>query len=55
MYHMEEKMDYYLAHPDEAEAITRNANEYVSQFLDHVAEDWLSFKVIERYLELSTE
>lgn len=52
---MEEKMDYYLAHPDEAEAITRNANEYVSQFLDHVAEDWLSFKVIERYLELSTE
>ncbi len=50
---LEEKIDYYLANPDEAEAIIHTANQYIAQFKDPKVEDWLSLKVLERYFQHS--
>ena len=46
---IEEKMDYYSAHPDEAEAIIAHAHEYVAQFRDKRREDIISLMVLEKY------
>lgn len=48
-----EKMDYYLAHPDEAEQIISNANQWVAQFKQLGQERLLSYLVAERYFNLS--
>jgi hypothetical protein len=50
---VEEKIDYYEHHPDEAEQIIANANAYTRQFFNPEIEDLLSYLVIQRYLELS--
>jgi hypothetical protein len=50
---VEQKIDYYENHPDEAEQIIRNANAYTRQFFNPEIEDLLSYLVIKRYLELS--
>jgi hypothetical protein len=52
---LEEKVEYYIRNPEEAEYIVRNANLYVSQFKDQNAEDWLSLKVLERYFRYSEQ
>ncbi|MFM2486979.1 glycosyl transferase family 90 [Celerinatantimonas yamalensis] len=52
---LEEKMDYYLSHPDEAEQICRNANRYVQQFQNPALENTIAMAVIERYLSLCME
>lgn len=44
-----EKLNYYLQHPHEAQAIISNANKYVSQFMDKQREDLLSLLVLEKY------
>lgn len=44
-----ERVNYYLEHPEEAEQIIRNANEYVAQFIDEEREDLISYLVLERY------
>jgi hypothetical protein len=49
---LEERMDHYLARPDEAEEIIRRANTWVEQFRDPRRELWLSLKVAEKYLSL---
>ena len=49
---VEEKIDYYEKHPDEAEQIIANANAYTLQFLEPATEDLLSLLVIQRYLAL---
>lgn len=46
---LEEKLKYYIAHPEEAEQISRNANEYVKQFKDKRLEDVLSMLVLQKY------
>lgn len=46
---VEEKMDYYIAHPDMARRITENANRYIEQFLDSHREDLISLAVLEKY------
>lgn len=48
---VEEKIDYYERHPEEAEQIIANANAYTRQFQDKDAEDLLAHYVIKRYLE----
>lgn len=48
---VDEKIDYYERHPEEAEQIIANANAYTRQFLDRDAEDLLAHCVIKRYLE----
>ena len=46
---LEERLKYYIAHPDEAKAIARHANEYVAQFKDKKREKLISLLVAEKY------
>lgn len=48
-----EKMDYYLAHPEKAQQIIRNANQWVEQFKDSKQERLLSLLVAKKYFEHS--
>jgi len=52
---LEEKIEYYIDHEDEAENIIQNANLYINQFKDNKSEDWLSLKVLEKYFILSSQ
>lgn len=52
---LEEKINYYIKHPNEAEAIISNAKLYADQFKNLPAEDWISLKVMQKYFELSTQ
>ena len=44
-----EKIQYYLDHPEEAEAIIAHAHEYVAQFLDKRRELLIGRMVADRY------
>lgn len=46
------QMDYYCAHPDEAEAIIRHAHEYVQQFQNRRLEQATEYLTMKRYLGL---
>lgn len=48
-----EKVNHYVAHPDEAEAIIRNAHAYVAQFRDEKREELIQLMVLSRYFETS--
>lgn len=48
---LEERLAYYIAHPEEAERIARNANEWVEQFRNPERENIISLLTLERYLE----
>jgi hypothetical protein len=50
---LDEKIDYYLAHPEEAEEIIQNAQAYVRQFYDEEREDIIALRVLEKYFRLS--
>lgn len=50
---LEERLNYYIAHPDEAEAIIRHAHEYVDQFRDEQREKLIQMLVLKRYLEIT--
>jgi len=50
---LEQKVNYYIEHTQEAEDIISNANQYVQQFKDNKSEDWLNLKVLEKYFNLS--
>jgi hypothetical protein len=50
---LEEKLTYYLDHPDEAEEMIRHANAWVTQFLDPHRERLVSLEVLARYFRLS--
>ena len=49
---LEEKMDYYSAHPEEAQKIIEHAHEYVKQFKDQKREEIISFLVLDKYFKL---
>ncbi|ANP75008.1 lipopolysaccharide A protein [Vibrio crassostreae 9CS106] len=49
----DEKIKYYLNHPEKAEMIIKNAHEYVAQFKDEKLEQLICIKTLERYFELS--
>lgn len=49
----EQKLNYYINHPDEAEAIIDNAHRYVEQFFDKEREELLQLMVMQRYLQTS--
>ena len=49
----EEKLHYYIHHPEEAEEIIRHAHEYVSQFRNEEREELLQLMVMERYFKTS--
>lgn len=44
-----ERLDYYSAHPTEAESIVRHAHEWVNQFCDRRREKLISLLVMRRY------
>ena len=50
---LEEKIEYYSTHIDEALTIVKNANDYVTQFKDKKREDIISLLVLKKYFEKS--
>lgn len=48
---LEERVRYYIDHPDEAQRIIENANAYVRQFWDKEREDLISLLVLQKYFE----
>ena len=46
-----ERIEYYNNHIDEANAIIKNANEYVRQFRNKKQEDLISLLVMKKYFE----
>lgn len=48
-----EKMEYYIAHPEEAESIIKNAHAWVGQFRDQKRERLISLLVAKKYFEKS--
>ena len=50
-----EKMDYYLAHEEEALQIIKNANQYVEQFKDVKQEQLISLLVTQKYFQQSKQ
>lgn len=49
---IEEKINYYISHTEEAEQIVKNANDYVNEFWDYEREDIVSLMVLDRYFSL---
>lgn len=47
---LEEKLQYYIAHPDEAEAIAEASKRWAARFADRRREKIISLLVMERYL-----
>lgn len=48
-----EKLEYYMAHPDESQAIIDHAHEYVAQFRDERMERAIQMMVAQKYFELT--
>ena len=48
---LEERLTYYINHPDEAQAIIDHAHEYVAQFQNRKREDLISLLVLKKYFE----
>ena len=48
---VEERLTYYINHPEEAEAIIRHAHEWVSQFRDTRRETLISLLVLDKYFK----
>jgi len=46
---LEEQLNYYIEHTDQALEIVRNANEYVNQFRNKEREDVISLLVLDKY------
>lgn len=50
---LEERLKYYIAHPEEAEKISKNANEYVAKFQNKKKERVISLMVMKKYFALT--
>lgn len=48
---LEERLHYYIEHPEKAEAIISHAHEYISQFFDPSRERLISLLVLQKYFE----
>ena len=46
---LEERLNYYIEHPDQAKMIIKNAHQHVHQFLNKKLEKLLSLLVLEKY------
>lgn len=51
----QDQLDYYLAHPDEAEKIITNAKKHVAMFKDENFEKIICIKTLEKYFSLCKE
>jgi hypothetical protein len=52
---LEERMNYYIDHPDEAHEIIRNAHKYIEQFRHKQREDLLALLVLEKYFYMTNQ
>lgn len=52
---LEERLNYYIENPEEANQIIKNANEYVSQFFDKEREHLIGLAVMNKYLERTSQ
>lgn len=52
---LEERLNYYIDHPEEAEAIIQHAHEYVAKFQDPKREKLISLLVLKKYLEITNK
>lgn len=50
---LEERLHYYMAHPEEAETIIRHAHEFVEQFKDKKREKLVSLLVLKKYFDIT--
>jgi spore maturation protein CgeB len=50
---LEERLTYYIEHPDEAEAIIQHAHDYISQFRDEKREKLISVLVLKKYFDIT--
>lgn len=50
---LEERLNYYIQHPDEAEAIIRHAHEYIRMFQDEEREKLIQILVLRKYLDIT--
>ena len=50
---LEERLQYYIQHPDEAEAIIQHAHDYIRQFQDKQQEKLISLLVLKRYFDIT--
>ena len=48
---LEEKIDYYIAHPEQAQQIIDHANDFARQFYDSRRERFISLLVMKKYFE----
>jgi len=52
---VEEKLQYYIDHPEEGEAIVEHAHEWVAQFLDSSREKLISLLVLKKYFDMTSQ
>jgi spore maturation protein CgeB len=52
---LEERLNYYIGHPDEAEAIIRHAHDYVAQFQDKEREMLIALVVLKKYFDFTNQ
>ena len=52
---LEDLIEYFIKHIDEAEEIIKNANNYMKQFDNQDVEDWLQIKILEKYFKNSSQ
>lgn len=50
---LEERLTYYIAHPEEAQQIINHAHEYVAQFKDKKREKLISLLVLDKYFKMT--
>jgi len=50
---LEERLQYYIAHPEEAEAIISHAHDYVRQFQNKKQERLISLLVLKKYFDVT--
>lgn len=50
---LDERLRYYMQHPEEAEAIIKHAHEYVNQFRDKERERIISLLVLDKYFKMT--
>lgn len=50
---LDERLRYYMQHPEEAEAIIEHAHEYVEQFKDKEREQLISLLVLDKYFKMT--
>lgn len=52
---LEEKFNYYISHPEDAQEIIRNAQKHVAQFRDLKSQYYLAEMVAEKYFKLTKQ